>query len=63
MVSRPGYRYDVPAEAKVERLDTLDLQASSSEVRREISSGGRADGVPQSVLQYICYRGLYSAGQ
>ena len=60
VASRPGYLYDVPAGAKVERLDSLDLTASSSEVRAGLANGRRADGVPQSVLQYIYQRGLYS---
>lgn len=60
VVSRPGYRYDVPAEAKVERLDTLDLKASSSAVRRALATGQRPDGVPESVLEHISHHGLYT---
>jgi nicotinate-nucleotide adenylyltransferase len=60
VASRPGYLYDVPAGARVECLDTLDLTASSTEVRRALAAGQRANGVPDSVLQYIAERGLYS---
>jgi nicotinate-nucleotide adenylyltransferase len=60
VASRPGYVYDVPAEANVERLDSLNLNESSSEVRRALSVGQRTDGVPEGVLQYIYQRGLYS---
>lgn len=60
VASRPGYVYDVPAEAKVERLDSLNLNESSSEVRRTLSVGQHTDGVPVGVLQYISQRGLYS---
>jgi nicotinate-nucleotide adenylyltransferase len=63
VVNRPGYRYDVPAEAKVERLDTLDLKASSSEVRLTLADGRRTDAAPESVLQYIFQRGLYSVAE
>jgi nicotinate-nucleotide adenylyltransferase len=61
VASRPGYRYDVPSEAKVERLDTLDLNESSSETRRALAAGQRVDDVPESILQYIAKSGLYRA--
>lgn len=59
VASRPGYRYDVPAEAKVERLDTLNLNESSSEVRKALAIGERVSELPDSVLQYIFQRSLY----
>ncbi len=63
VASRPGYLYDVPAGVKVERLDTLDLTASSTEVRRALAAGQCANGVPESILQYIVEHGLYSVTQ
>ena len=59
VVSRPGYRYDPPAGAKVERLDTIDLPVSSSGLRRVLAAGHPADGVPESVMQYIDAHRLY----
>jgi nicotinate-nucleotide adenylyltransferase len=60
VVSRPGYRYDVPQEVKAERLDTVDLPASSSEVRRALAASHKAESVPESVMQYIKSHCLYS---
>jgi nicotinate-nucleotide adenylyltransferase len=59
VASRPGYVYDVPVESKVERLDTLDLNESSSHVRLALAAGRRTQNVPESVMQYITDRGLY----
>ncbi len=61
VVSRPGHRYEVPAGVAVERLDSLDLAISSSEIRRALASGERPSEVPPSVLQYIREHGLYGA--
>jgi nicotinate-nucleotide adenylyltransferase len=60
VVSRPGYRYDVPREVKAERLDTIDLPASSSQVRQTLAAGHTAETVPESVMQYIKTHCLYS---
>ena len=59
VVSRPGYTYDIPAGASVERLDTLALPASSSEIRRLLSKGQRPPDLPPSVTDYIGTHGLY----
>jgi len=59
VVSRPGHRYEIPASAKVGRLDTLDLAISSSDIRRALAAGQRPDGIPESVLEYIFENGLY----
>lgn len=59
VVNRPGYRYDAPAEAKVEHLDTLNLPASSSQLRRALAAAHPAQGVPESVMQYIDAHNLY----
>jgi nicotinate-nucleotide adenylyltransferase len=60
VASRPGYRYDAPPEAKVERLDTIDLPESSSEMRRALAASHPVEGVPHSVMQYINAHGLYA---
>lgn len=62
VVSRPGGRYEVPPEARIERLDSLDLAISSSEIRRQLAAGGRPAEVPAAVLDYILANHLYGAG-
>jgi len=59
VVSRPGAAYEVPSEARIERLDRLDLAISSSEIRQELAAGGRPPQVPSQVLDYILAHGLY----
>ncbi len=59
IVSRPGHRYDVPRGVKVDRLDTIEIPISSSEIRRALGSGERPTGVPARVLQYILEHRLY----
>jgi nicotinate-nucleotide adenylyltransferase len=61
VVSRPGSQYDIPAAAKVCRLDTLALPTSSSDIRRALRAGERPPGVPERVMQYILEHGLYRA--
>ena len=60
VVSRPGYRYDVPHEVKADRLDTVELPASSSQIRQALAAGHTAESVPESVMQYIIVHCLYS---
>jgi nicotinate-nucleotide adenylyltransferase len=62
VVSRPGAVYDVPREARVERLDRLELAISSSEIRRELAAGKRPPEVPAAVMDYILDHGLYGTG-
>jgi nicotinate-nucleotide adenylyltransferase len=62
VVSRPGGVYDVPPEARLERLDNLELPTSSSEIRRALAAGGRPREVPPPVLDYILEHGLYGTG-
>ena len=61
VVSRPGHRYEIPAEAKVHRLETVDLPVSSSEIRRRLAAGDDRVEVPSAVLDYIRTHGLYRA--
>jgi nicotinate-nucleotide adenylyltransferase len=61
VVSRPGHAYDVPAGAMVERLDSVELPISSSEVRRRLAAGDSPKEVPAEVLAYIREHALYGA--
>jgi nicotinate-nucleotide adenylyltransferase len=62
VVSRPGGKYEVPAEVRLERLDRLELAVSSSEIRRQLATGGRPAEVPKAVMDYILAHGLYGTG-
>lgn len=62
VVSRPGVTYDVPPEVRLERLDTLELAISSSEIRRQLAAGRRPAEVPPAVMDYILDHGLYGTG-
>jgi nicotinate-nucleotide adenylyltransferase len=59
VVSRPGHRYRIPEGARVERLETLDLPVSSSEIRAALACGKRPEEIPEAVLEYIYRHGLY----
>ena len=59
VVSRPGVVYDAPPDARVERIDRLQLAVSSSEIRKQLAAGGRPPEVPAAVLDYIFAHGLY----
>jgi nicotinate-nucleotide adenylyltransferase len=63
VVSRPGYRYDAPREIKLDRLDTLELPESSSQMRQALAEGQTPESLPQSVMQYIRAHNLYSVGR
>ncbi len=62
VVSRPGGTYDVPPEARIERIDRLELAISSSEIRRKLASGEVPAEVPAAVMDYIREHGLYGTG-
>ena len=62
VVRRPGARYDVPREVRLERLDRLEMAVSSSAIRRELAAGRRPAEVPMAVLDYILEHGLYGTG-
>jgi nicotinate-nucleotide adenylyltransferase len=59
VVSRPGHGYETPPEVRAERLDTVELPVSSSEIRRQLAAGMRPGEVPEPVLNYIEEKGLY----
>jgi len=60
VVSRPGHRYEVPAGARVARLDDLGLTVSSSQVREALAAGVIPDAVPPAVVRYILDHQLYT---
>lgn len=62
VVNRPGGRYATPAGVRLERLDSVDLPISSSDIRRALAAGERPAEVPQRVLEYILRHGLYGTG-
>jgi nicotinate-nucleotide adenylyltransferase len=61
VVSRPGEDFIEPQGALVHRLEGLDLQISSSEIRQRMAAGESAAEVPVEVREYIVQRRLYGA--
>lgn len=61
VISRPGHDYEIPPEARLLRLDTVELRISSSDIRAALAAGRVPEGVPKPVLDYILERGLYGA--
>jgi nicotinate-nucleotide adenylyltransferase len=61
VVSRPGNTYSVPPEVKLQRLDSVDLPVSSSNIRDELARGNRPPEIDERVLMYIRSRHLYGA--
>jgi nicotinate-nucleotide adenylyltransferase len=59
VASRPGHEYDIPPGARVNRLETLALPVSSSEIRRRLAAGETPAELPPPVLGYIRGHGLY----
>jgi nicotinate-nucleotide adenylyltransferase len=59
VVSRPNSKYDPPTEVRFERLDTLSLPVSSSDVRAALAQGRRPRELPAPVQRYIEDRALY----
>jgi nicotinate-nucleotide adenylyltransferase len=59
VVSRPSAVYTPPPEVRFERLDTLSLDISSSEIRRALARGERPPSLAPEVLDYIQTHRLY----
>jgi nicotinate-nucleotide adenylyltransferase len=59
VVGRPGAVYEVPAGARVLRLEHIDLPISSSEIRKLLKDGAADAPVPAAVAAYIEERQLY----
>ena len=58
VVARPRAKYHIPSAARVCRV-SLDLDVSSSQIRKDLASGKRDVAVPGGVLEYIRQRRLY----
>ena len=61
VVSRPRHLYAIPPGVRLDRLDSVDLPISSSDIRRSLAAGGRPAEVPGRVLEYILLNHLYGA--
>jgi nicotinate-nucleotide adenylyltransferase len=61
VVSRPGHHYDLPDGMPVERLDSVDIPVSSSQIRSALAAGESPCEVPAAVLSYIRQHGLYQS--
>ncbi|HEV3202432.1 MAG TPA: nicotinate-nucleotide adenylyltransferase [Bryobacteraceae bacterium] len=59
VVSRPGHVYDVPPQVRIERLGSVDLPISSSDVRRALGANEYPASIPNRVLEYILKHNLY----
>jgi nicotinate-nucleotide adenylyltransferase len=62
VVSRPGHDASPPIDARVERLETLELPVSSTAIRDALRLGRCDVDVPPAVLDYIREHGLYRRG-
>jgi nicotinate-nucleotide adenylyltransferase len=60
VLSRPGYGYDVPAGAKVHRLDSMRMDVSSTAIRKALAEGEMPESLPEPVQDYIRQHGLYA---
>lgn len=61
VVSRPGATYDIPPDARVVRLEEINIPISSSDIRRKLALGELDVPVPALVATYIETRNLYSS--
>ena len=59
VVSRPGHTYEIPAGVTVDRIDSVDIPVSSSEIRGILAAGGVPRGLPSAVLEYAREHRLY----
>jgi nicotinate-nucleotide adenylyltransferase len=60
VVSRPGATYGIPEGVTAERIDSVLLQVSSSEIRRALAAGECPDVLPPVVFDYALSRHLYT---
>jgi len=61
VVNRPHSVYSPPAEVTYDRLDTLSLEISSSDIRRAITAGERPPDLSPPVFDYIQSHDLYQS--
>jgi nicotinate-nucleotide adenylyltransferase len=60
VVSRPGFPISVPTAIEYDRIETVALPISSSEIRRALAAGEGTETLPQAVLEYAVAHHLYS---
>lgn len=63
VLSRPGHTYQIPSGVRAVRLETLQLDISSSTIRRQLASGNYDVPVPPPVLDYILMNDVYGSGR
>jgi len=59
VVNRPGHDYEIPAGARVHRMDHLHMPYSSTAIRNAIALGQRPAGLADPVWSYIVEEHLY----
>lgn len=59
VVARPGHQILSPPGARVQRLETVELPVSSSEIRDALARGEMPNELPAAVADYIRANGLY----
>ena len=59
VAARPGSKYKIPPNAAVERMDSLALGISSSDIRQRLAAGEDTPELPDAVCDYIREHGLY----
>jgi nicotinate-nucleotide adenylyltransferase len=59
VVSRPGATYEIPEGAIAERIDTLQLPVSSSEIRSALAEGRQPEVLTPAVFDYARSHCLY----
>jgi len=63
VISRPGHACAIPKEVTAERLDSPQLDISSSAIRERLERGELTAEVPPRVLDYIAQHGLYGTAR
>ena len=59
VVTRPGHVYKTPPGATVNRLNTLAMPVSSSDIRARLAAGDEPPDLPPAVMDYIRTNRLY----
>jgi nicotinate-nucleotide adenylyltransferase len=59
VVARPGHKIIGPAKAVIHPLESLALEVSSSEIRKQLTRGEMPKEVPKKVAEYIRAHKLY----
>ena len=59
VATRPGEDYRIPPDARVLRLDGLDLPVASTSIRARLAAREPTPELPDSVRQFIEKHGLY----